>query len=66
MALRFCIVSYSTQVNFVIASEAKQSRLFERGEAGLLRRFAPCNDGKLFPQYHLLDVAQLLLAEEYF
>jgi small subunit ribosomal protein S19 len=45
--LRFCIVSYSTQVNFVIASEAKQSRLFERGEAGLLRRFAPCNDRSL-------------------
>src|SRR6478609_3991935 len=30
----------------VIASEAKQSRLFPRRQAGLLRRFAPRNDGE--------------------
>jgi hypothetical protein len=33
-------------IEAVIASEAKQSSFFAKKEAGLLRRFAPRNDGK--------------------
>src|SRR6185437_11704846 len=36
-----------SQRNAVIASEAKQSRLPPRRQSGLLRRFAPRNDGSV-------------------